>query len=235
MESHGERANKRSAPTAVDHMWLIIIAIAGTCVAVFQSLLVLGFGAKESAMVSAPFSFVGPVLAEVLAIWAGYLFARSRARRRNASFACWTLAVLVVAEVALPISAVSETARAAWRRHLLGQIQVRNASIDSVSAGRSPRRFLLTYTLAFPREGAYTTFPAFIGPEHKRTFGDYLTSPHPEYLERGYRFAAGRGYTFAVLFAAESAHRLAGEPPTIDICNEASPMMTCRLIPIRVR
>lgn len=215
-------------------MWLIIIAAAGTCLAVAQNLLIVAAGAKESAMASAPLSFLGPLLGELLAIWAGYLFAR-RAARGLPLLASWTLAVLVAAEATLPISTVSEEIRATWRRHLLSRIEVRDAHVDSVSGGRSPRNFVLTYALVFPRAGTYTTFPAFIGTERRKTFGDYLTSGHPEYLERGYRFEPGRAYTFAVQFTPRYAYHLADERPTIDICNDVSVLMTCRLIPIRVR
>jgi hypothetical protein len=212
---------------------MIPIAIVATLVAIVQNLVMLALGAKEGAIAYSPLTFVGPVLLETAFIWVGFFLVGYRRAHRRRLLALWSLVVLAGAQVGLPISLFSTVFEQMRHRRLLRQIRVANVRVDTSLAGSGPRAYIVTYTLVFPSNGRFQTLPAYIGRPGLRTFGEYDTLSHPEYLRHGFGFSGGQHYTFVVRFAPDRSEDLSKDPPTIDICDDPGPRMVCRAIGLR--
>ena len=210
-------------------LWIALIAIALACL---QNILMFAFGLKESAIFSSPLAFAGIFLVELVAIGAGYAFARKFLRRRSGLvLAAWMIAVLGAAELALPVSFFKTLAQREERVHALGGIARGKTLIEPLASDRGGPRFALTYTLTFPKPGHYLTFPAYLGPPENRVFGDYFMKVHPEYYDDNHIFDAGRPYSFTVVF--ETGGRptdFSRETANVDICDGRDYFMACRII-----
>jgi hypothetical protein len=181
-----------------------VIAIIATILAFVQNTVMFSLGMKEMAIFAFPLSFVGILLAEVVLIWAAYFFIRRFLRRcRALVLAGWAIVVLGAAEPLLPASYFTTLVQHAKRKRVLDQIEQTGASLEPLASDLSSIRFALTYELKFPKTGHYLTFPAYLGPEGNRIFGNYFTKLHPEYNDESYVFDAGKPYSFTVVFDTE--------------------------------
>jgi hypothetical protein len=188
--------------------WLL--PVAASALAVVQNLCLFAFGLKEGFQ---PL-FFAPCAVEVGLCWLGWVVARRVVVR-------WCLAVLLVAELLLPVSTFNVYVRSIPRRIALAGIRVEHASTEPLPDG-----VRLRYTLRFPRRGQYLTFPAFLGTrEHPVAFGDYVPE-HREYLDDDYVFEAGKSYDFAVDFETKAPQA------NIDVCDGRDYFMQCRVMAI---
>jgi hypothetical protein len=213
---------------------MLVIAIMATLLAFIQNMLVFSLGLKEMAIFSFPLSFVGIFLAEIALIWTGYFAIRKLVHRRHALvLAGWTIVVLGAAELMLPASYFTTMIQHAKRRHVLKQIEQSDSAIEALASDQNSVRFALTYNLKFPKTGHYLTFPAYIGSEHNRVFGNYFTKLHPEYFDENYVFDAGKLYSFTVVFDTETKRfDFSREKADIDICDGKDYFMACRIIEV---
>ena len=95
-----------------------------------------------------------------------------------------------------PASYFTNWVRHAKREYVLNQIELAGTSVEALASDRGGSRFSVTYTLRFPKTSHYPTFPAYIGRQDNRVFGEYLTKVHPEYYDEDYVFDAGKPYCF---------------------------------------
>lgn len=212
---------------------MVAVLVASFVLAFVQNLVVLAFGVKEGAIWSSPQSFVGVLIVEVIAMGAAYVVVRRLTPRRWIVLATLTVAILCVGEVVLPVSSFRVFAQRARRERWLSKIQLGASTVESLSSQPDRRRLSLTYELSFPTAGHYLTFPAYIGPPENRVFGDYDTTRHPEYYAEDFVFEQARAYGFVVVFDAPSAQLdPAHDSANIDICDEKSAFMVCRIIKI---
>jgi hypothetical protein len=225
---------------------MFIIALTATLLAFFQNSVMFRLGMKEQAIFSFPLSFVGVFLAEFVLIWTGYFCIRRFLRhRRELLLAGWTMVVLGAAEPMLPASYFTTLVQHAKRKHVLERIEQADSSIEALASDQGGTRFALTYSLRFPKTARYLTFPAYLGPEGNRVFGNYFTKLHPEYYDENYVFDAGKLYSFTVVFETEGKQfDFSKEKANIDICDGktiswpaellASDLRACprRLLPI---
>ena len=213
---------------------MFIIALIATVLAFIQNSVIFSFGMKEMGIFSSPLFFTGIFLCEIAAIWTGYFCARRFLRhRRLLALAAWLLAVLGVAEVALPASFFTIWVQHEGRQRMLNRIELAGASFEALASDRGGSRFALTYTLKFPKTAHYLTFPSWIGPPEKQVFGDYFTKEHPEYHDENYVFDAGSPYSFTVVFDTEGKKvDFSRENANIDICDSKDYFMACRVIAI---
>jgi len=211
---------------------MFIIALTAALLAFVQNSVMFRLGMKELAIFSFPLSFVGIFLAEVLLIWTGYFCIRRFIRhRRELVLAGWAMVVLGAAEPMLPASYFTTAVQQAKRRHVLEQIEQAGNSIEALASDHDSTRFALTYNLKFPRTAHYLTFPAYLGPEGNRVFGNYFTKLHPEYYDENYVFDAGKPYNFTVVFDTEGKQfDFSKEKANIDICDGKDYFMACRII-----
>jgi len=213
---------------------MFIIALIATVLAFIQNILIFSFGMKEMGIFSSPLFFTGIFLGEIAAIWTGYFCARRFLRRRRLlALAAWLLAVLGVAEVALPASFFTIWVQHEGRQRMLNRIELAGTSFEALASDRGGSRFALTYTLRFPKTAHYLTFPSWIGSPEKQVFGNYFTKEHPEYHDENYIFDAGSPYSFTVVFDTEGKKvDLSREKANIDICDSKDYFMACRVIAI---
>jgi hypothetical protein len=213
---------------------MLVIALIAIVLAVVQNMLMFTFGLKESAISSAPLSFGGIFLGEVVSIGVGYFCVRKFLRgRRRLALAVWMILVLGATEFALPVSSFGTLIQRTKREHLLNRIEHVKTVIDPLASDRGAMRFALTYTLKFPDTGRYLTFPAYLGPPSNRVFGEYFTKVHPEYHDENYVFEATKPYNFTVVFdTAARQFDFSSEKASIDICDSKDYFMACRIITI---
>jgi hypothetical protein len=213
---------------------LFIIALTGTVLAFIQNMVMFSFGLKELAIFSFPLSFTGIFLAEIISMWTGYFCVRKFLRAwRSLALAGWVIIVLGAAELALPVSYFSTWIQQAKKEKILKQIEHVGTSVEPLASDRHGIRFALTYTLKFPRAAHYLTFPAYLGPQGNRVFGNYFTKVHPEYYDESYVFDAGRPYSFTVVFDTEGRQfDFSREKANIDICDSKDYFMACRIIAV---
>jgi hypothetical protein len=193
-----------------------------------------GFGMKEMAIYSFPLFFIGIFLGEIVAIWTGYFCARRFLRRRRVlALAAWVIVVLGSAEVALPGSFFTIGVQYAGRQLTLNRIKLAGTSFEALASDRGGSRFALTYTLKFPKNGHYLTYPASIGPWENQVSGNYFTKVHPEYHDEYYVFEPGRPYSFTVVFDTEGKKvDFSTEKANVSICTSKDYFMACRVIAI---
>jgi hypothetical protein len=194
------------------------------------------FGLKEQAIFSSPLSFMGIFLAEIVSIWAGYFCVRKFFRkRRTVTLAAWAAVVLGAAEIALPMSYLTTSVQHLKRKNVLNQIEYVGTVVEPRSSDQGAGKFALTYTLRFPKTAHYLTFPAYLGPDNNRVFGDYDMKAHPEYYEDNYVFDAGKPYSFTVVFdIGGRPFDFSKEKANIDICDGKDYFMACRVIGIKL-
>lgn len=194
------------------------------------------FGLKEQAIFSSPLSFMGIFLAEIVSIWAGYFCVRKFFRkRRTVTLAAWAVVVLSAAEIALPVSYLKTSVQHLKRENVLNQIEYVGTAVEPRSSDQGVGKFALTYTLRFPKTAHYLTFPAYLGPDNNRVFGDYDTKAHPEYYDESYVFDAGKPYSFTVVFdIGGRPFDFSREKANIDICDGKDYFMACRVIGIKL-
>jgi hypothetical protein len=192
------------------------------------------FGLKEQAIFSAPLPFIGIFLAEIVSIWAGYFCVRKFFRRgRTVTLAAWAVVVLSAAEIALPMSYLTTSVQHLKRENVLNQIEYMGTVVEPRASDQEAGKFALTYTLRFPKTAHYLTFPAYLGPENNRVFGDYDMRVHPEYYDENYVFDAGKPYSFTVAFdTGRRRFDFSREKANIDICDGKDYFMACRVIGI---
>jgi hypothetical protein len=212
------------------------IALIATVLAFVQNLIMFGFGMKEGAIFSSPVSFTWICLTEIGAIWMGYFFVSKFLRRgRIFVLAGWAVIVLGGAELVLPVSYFTNRVQHAMRENVLKKIELVGTSIEPLKTDPSDHRFTLTYTLRFPKTAPYLTFPAYLGPQNNRVFGEYDTKLHPEYYDEGHVFEVGRPYSFTVVFdLGEKQFDFSREKVNIDICDSKDYFMACRIIAIGI-
>jgi hypothetical protein len=213
---------------------LFAIALIATVLAFIQNLILFSFGMKEQAVFSSPLPFIGIFLVEIASIWAGYFVARRFLHKARAiALAGWAMAILGAAELVLPVSFFSTWVQHVKRANVLNQIEQVGSSVEPLASDQGGGRFALTYTLRFPKTGHYLTFPAYLGPQNNRVFGDYFTKAHPEYYDEGYIFDGGKPYSFTVVFdIAGRSSDFSSEKANIDICDGKDYFMSCRIIGI---
>jgi hypothetical protein len=212
---------------------MFLIALAATILAFVQNLVVFSLGMKELAILSFPLSFAGIFLAEVALIWTGYFCVGRFFNSRRMLLTCWAIVILGAAEPMLPASYIRTTLQHARRKHVLEQIHQTGTSIEALVSDKGNVRFALTYTLQFPKSGHYLTFPAYLGRQGNRVFGNYFTKLHPEYFDENYVFDGGEPYSFTVLFDTEGEQfDFARAKANIDICDGKDYFMACRVIAI---
>lgn len=179
-------------------MTMLVIALIATVLAFVQNMVMFRLGMKEMAIFAFPFFFVGIFLAELVLIWTGYFCIRRFLRHRRALvLAGWAMVVLGAAEPMLPASYFTTLVHLAKRKHVLEQIEQAGSSIEALASDQGSTRFAFTYNLRFPKTARYLTFPACLGPEGNRVFGNYFTKLHPEYYDENYVFDAGKLYSFS--------------------------------------
>jgi hypothetical protein len=186
------------------------VPVAASALAVVQNFGLFAFGLKEGFQPP----FFAPCAAEVALCWLGWFLARR-------VVVAWCLAVLVGAELLLPVSTFTVYVKSIPRRIALAGIRVEHASTEPLPDG-----VRLRYTLRFPRRGQYLTFPTFLGTrEHPVAFGYYVPE-HREYLDGDYVFEPGKSYDFAVDFETKAPQA------NIDVCDGRDYFMQCRVIAI---
>ena len=192
------------------------------------------FGLKEQAIFSSPLSFIGIFLAEIVSIWAGYFCVRKFFRKgRTVTLAAWAAVVLGAAEIALPMTYLTTWVQHLKRENVLNQIDHVGTVVEPRGSDEGGGKFALTYTLRFPKTAHYLTFPAYLGPDNNRVFGDYDMKAHPEYYEDNYVFDAGKPYSFTVVFdTGRRRFDFSREKANIDICDGKDYFMACRIIGI---
>jgi len=190
--------------------WTWLVPVAASALAVVQNLALFAFGLKEGFQ---PL-FFAPCAAELVFLWTGWWLAPR-------AIVGWCVAVLLVAELLLPVSTFTVYVKSIPRRIALAGIRVEHASTELLPDG-----VRLRYTLRFPRRGRYLTFPAFAGTrDHPVGYGEYVRE-HPEYLDGDYVFETGKSYDFAVDFKPKAAQA------NIDVCDGRDYFMQCRVIAI---
>ena len=211
---------------------ILVVAVTATILAFVQNTVMFSLGMKEMAIFAFPLSFVGIFLAEVVLIWAAYFCVRRFFRRSRALvLAGWAIIVLGAAEPLLPASYFTTVIQHAKRERVLDQIEQTGVSIEPLASDQSSIRFALTYDLKFAKIGHYLTFPAYLGPEGNRIFGNYFTKLHPEYYDENYVFDAGKPYSFTVVFDTEGKQfDFSKERANIDICDGKDYFMSCRIM-----
>jgi hypothetical protein len=216
---------------------MLVVAVAATILAFIQNWVMLIFGFKEMAITSSPLSFVGIFLLEMLLIWIAYFCVRKFARRsRWAVLAGCVIIILGAAEAALPVSTFTTLVQHYTRGRVLRRIVLAGSSVKALSRDEAGVRFALTYTLRFPRTGHYLTFPAYLGPEGNRVFGNYDTKLNPEYYDEEYVFEGGKAYSFTVVFDTQGKQfDFSKEKANIDICDGKDYFMACRIIGIDLK
>jgi hypothetical protein len=212
------------------------IALIATVLAFVQNMIMFGFGMKEGAIFSSPLSFTWICLTEIEAIWMGYFCASKFLRRgRIIVLAGWVVIVLAGAELVLPVSYFTNWVQHAMRENVLNHIELVGTSIEPLKSDQSDQRFSLTYTLRFPRTAPYLTFPAYVGPQNNRVFGEYDTKLHPEYYNEDHVFEVGKPYSFTVTFDVSGKQfDFSKEKVNIDICDGRDYFMACRIIAISI-
>lgn len=213
---------------------MLIVALISTVLALIQNLVMFTLGMKEGGIFSSPFSFAGICLVEIASIWAGYFcFRRFLRRKRRLALTGWAIIVLGTAELTLPASYFTSWVQHAKREHVLNQIEVAGTTVEALPSDRGGSRLALTYTLKFPKTSHYLTFPAYIGPENNRVFGEYAMKVHPEYYDEAYVFDAGKLYSFTVVFdTGDKQFNFSQEKANLDICDSKDYFMACRIIAI---
>ncbi len=216
------------------HNMMFVIALIATVLALFQNTVMFSLGMKEMAIFSFPLSFVGVFLAEIVLIWMGYFcIGRLLSRNRELVLMGWAVVVLGAAEPMLPASYFTTLLQHAKRKHVLERIEQAGGSIEALASDQGNIRFALTYELKFPKTGRYLTFPAYLGSEGNRVFGNYFTKLHPEYYDETHVFDAGKPYSFTVLFDTEGKQfDFSKEKANIDICDGKDYFMACRIIEV---
>jgi hypothetical protein len=211
---------------------MFVIALIATLLAFVQNSVMLRLGMKEMAIFAFPFSFVGIFLVEMVLVWTGYFCIHRFLRRMRALvLAGWAIVILGAAEPLLPASYFTTLVQHPKRKHVLEQTEQTGASIEPLASDHSSIRFALTYEPRFPKTGHYLTFPAYLGPERKRIFGDYFTKLHPEYYDESYVFSSGKPYSFTVVFDTEGKQfDFSREKANIDICDGKDYFMACRIM-----
>ena len=192
------------------------------------------FGMKEMAIAAFPLGFTWIFLLEIAAIWVAYFGVRRIAgRNRELLMAGCMIVILGAAEVGLPASFFTKLIGHMGKGLVLQSIRPAGTSFEPLSSDEGAVRFALTYTLKFPITGHYLTYPASIGPEGNKIFGDYFKKVHPEYYDDNYVFEAGKPYSFTVVFDTQGKPLdLAKEKANICICDGEGYFMACRTIPI---
>jgi hypothetical protein len=210
------------------------IGLLATVLAFIQNMIMFVFGMKEGAIFSSPLSFTWICLTEIGAIWLGYFYVNKFLRRgRIFVLAGWVVIVLGGAELVLPVSYFTSRVQHAMRENVLNQIELVGTSIESLKS--DPSGFSLTYTLRFPQTAPYLTFPAYLGPQNNRLFGEYDTKLHPEYYHEDHVFEVGKPYSFTVAFDVDGRQfDFSKEKVNIDICDGKDYFMACRIIAIGI-
>lgn len=216
---------------------MLVVAVAATILAFIQNLTMFAFGMKEMAITSSPLSFAGIFLLEILLIWIAYFCVRKfGGRSRWAVLAGCVILILGAAEAALPVSTFTTLVQQHRRERVLRQIELAGSSVKALSRDQGGVRFALTYTLRYPRAGHYLTFPAYLGPEGNRVFGNYDMKLNPEYYDENYLFEGGKAYSFTVAFDTQGKQfDFSIEKANIDICDGKDYFMVCRIIGIDLK
>ena len=217
---------------------LIIFAIIATVLAFVQNSIMFAFGFKEGAIFAFPLSFIGIFIAEIILIWAGAFFIRRFIKtKREALFIVYSLIILGIAELTLPVSYGSIYFKHVQRKSVLNRIELTGKSVEILASEHEiGSRFALKYSLQFPKAGHYLTFPAYIELNDKsQVFGHYFRKLHTEYYDERFMFEPSKSYDFMVVFdSGFKRFDMAQENANIQICDEKSYFMTCRTIKIEV-
>ena len=217
---------------------LIILAIIATVLAFVQNSIMFVFGFKEKAIFAFPLWFIGIFIAEIILIWAGAFFIpRFIKTKREALFIVYSLIILGIAELILPVSYVPIYFKHVQRKSVLNRIELAGKSVVILASEHEiGSRFALKYSLKFPKTGRYLTFPAYIELNNKpRVFGYYFRKLHPEYYDERFMFEPSKSYDFIVVFDSGSKRfDMAQENANITICDGKDYFMACRTIKIEV-
>lgn len=198
------------------------------------------FGFKEMAILAFPVAFVGVFFVEIILIWLGRFFVMRRflnvgIKKKAFLFLAWMVVVLGVAEFLLPISGFSAQIKNFQKKAVLNKIQLVEKSVEILASNHETgSRFALKYTLQFPRSDTYLTFPAYLevnGDSETRVFGNYFLKANPEYYREDFIFEPEKLYEFIVVFDAGQTD-FSKAKANIDICDEKSYFMKCRIISI---
>jgi hypothetical protein len=212
----------------------LVIAILATLAALYQNSILLLFGLKEGAIFYAPLRFGLFLLVEAVVIWGGCIAIRmgiQGARRRAIAMAVTALSVIVACELVMPDSAFKWDYRISQKTDVLKQITVAGTQFERLPDGG----FVLTYTLKFPRDAHYLTFPAYVGKPDLGFFGKYDDAKSPDYYDENYTFAAGKPYDFTVAFPEARSINYKKDKAHIDICDSKNYDMACHTIDIDVQ
>ena len=210
----------------------LVIAILASFAALYQNSIVLAFGLKEGAIFYAPLRFGLLLLVEGAVIWGGCLAIRvfmQGPRRRAVAMAIIALGIIGACELVMPDSAFKWDHRISAKHDVLKQIEVAGTQFERLPEGG----FVMTYTLKFPKDAHYLTFPAYLGKPEWELSGKYDAAKSPEYYNEDYTFTAGKPYEFAVAFP--NARDYKKDKAHIDICDSKNYDMACHTIDIDVR
>jgi hypothetical protein len=143
---------------------MFIIALIAAVLAFIQNIVIFSFGMKEMALFSSPLSFTGIFLAEIAAIWTGYVSARRFVRRRRMlALAAWVIAVLGSSELALPVSSFTTLVQQAGRQRVLNRIELAGASFEALASDRGGIRFGLDLHPQISQDRALPDLPGLDG------------------------------------------------------------------------
>jgi hypothetical protein len=215
-----------------------IIALLATFVAIYQNSVMLAFGFKEGAIYAAPLVFGLFLAIEFAVIWVAFFILWAFIKRKGLRAALMALVAVGVIGACELVMKDNSAFAWAYRNHektaVLKQIKVEATTFEKRPEGG----FALTYTLKFPKDGHYLTFPAYLGKPDPSlygwtTFGKYEDGAHPEYYDENYMFKAGQPYDFTVTFPAAPGNDKQGKAH-IQICDSKGYDMSCHTIDISV-
>jgi hypothetical protein len=210
-----------------------VIAILATLVSFYQNSVMLAFGFKEGAIFAAPLVFALFLVVELVVIWSAFFVLWKFVKRKGLRALLMALVSVVIigaCEMVMHDSAFKWDYRDNEKTAVLKQITVEGTKFEKLPEGG----FVMTYTLKFPKDAHYLTFPAYFGKPENNIFGQYDYADTPQYYDESYVFSAGKPYDFIVKFPAAKFFNAKEDKAHIQICDGKGYDMSCHTIDIGV-
>jgi hypothetical protein len=170
---------------------------------------------------------------ELVVIWGAFFMLLAFVRRKGRRALLMLLVsvgVIGACETVMQESAFKWDYRNNQKIAVLKQITVEATRFEKLPEGG----FVMTYTLKFPKDAHYLTFPAYFGKPDNNISGDYDYAGTPEYYDETYVFTAGKPYEFVVKFPAAKNISYKKDKAHIQICDSKEYDMSCHTIAIGV-
>jgi hypothetical protein len=219
--------------TSPKSMMTFLIALLASFVSLYQNKVMLMFGLKEGAIFFAPFRFGLFFFVELGVIWISLVALMALIKNKNRRALLMLLVsvgIIGACETVMPDSTLKWDHRDHEKTSVLRQITVEATKFEKLPEGG----FVMTYTLKFPKDAHYLTFPAYVGRPDLNLFGKYDYAETPEYYDETYVFTAGKPYDFIVKFPGATNISYKNDKAHIQICDGKGYDMSCHTIQIGV-